>query len=129
LIYPPVATFLAILFARNELNMQLLRYYIRTKIECSRPGLGWDSWNQRVGPYIMPTPFIYAYYAFKSGLPLFLFAQVITIVIGKKGAIGPLGDTLLIIDIISMIILILWGIIIIISFNETIMRHTITNNK
>lgn len=133
LIYPPICTLFAVMWSRNELNIHLLRFYIRDKIESNLPGFGWESWRwkQRLPfPNSSNTPTVGSYiiYIFKSEFSLFLFSQIITIVIGLSALNGKgftyLENILFLLDILSIIIIIL-GVIMMTVTYENIVKNTI----
>jgi len=114
LIYPPISTMLAAIWARNEYGLQLIYYYIRIRLEPNMPGLGWDTWRwqQRSRPKDS-TSIWFLSYILKSEFSLFLFLQVITMVIGIY-AIGGKNFThidliLILFDILSVAILLRIG--------------------
>jgi hypothetical protein len=46
LIYPPLATFLALAWAQNDFRIRVTAKYIRERIEASTPGLGYETFVQ-----------------------------------------------------------------------------------
>lgn len=112
LIYPPISTMLAVIWARNEYNLQLTYLYIRTRLEPTMPGARWEAWRwqQRFRP-TKTTSIWHLSFMLKSEFSLFLILQIITIIIGVSIIQGDkltYMDQILISLDLSSILIITW---------------------
>lgn len=134
LIYPPISTMFAAIWARNEYSLQLIYLYIRTHLEPKIPDLRYDTWRweQRLRPKDS-TSIWFLVYILKSEFSLFLFLQIITIAIGIY-TIGEKHFTyfdqiLLILDCFSVIVLLSIGYFTQTKFREAMLKEEKIKNK
>jgi hypothetical protein len=128
LIYPPISTMFAVIWARNEYSLQLIYLYIRIRLEPNMPGLGWDTWRwqQRLRPKESTSTWFFIY-ILKSEFSLFLVLQIITMAIGIY-TIGQKNFTyidqiLITLDCLSVITLLFIGLTTQTKFSEVISKE------
>jgi hypothetical protein len=81
LLYAPLSTLLAAMWARNEINILLLDNYIRTKIEPLMPGLDWERWKRSQMGNPRYALALKDFYRYKLDLILFTISQVFMVLL------------------------------------------------
>jgi hypothetical protein len=108
LIYPPIATFLALGWAQNDLRVRDLGNYIRENIETVYPGIGYETHVQLVRNKAKGVKSLRPLVISHSGIFLFTQLMAVGIELSKSTslAFSPLKWALLSIDLIAIIIVI-----------------------
>jgi hypothetical protein len=106
LIYPPIATFLALGWAQNDLRIRDLGNYIRENIETVYPGIGYETYVQQVRNKSKGVKSWRPLVISHSGIFLFTQLMAVGIELSKSTSFvfSPLKWGLLSIDIIAIII-------------------------
>jgi hypothetical protein len=105
LVYPPLAAFLAIGWAQNDLRIRDVAAYIRERLEVSTPGLGWETYIEEVrGKTRMRS---WRFLVLSHG-GVFLFTQGMAIAVGLlRFSYTPVEWVFLGIDLVA-VLLVFW---------------------
>jgi hypothetical protein len=101
LVYPPLAAFLAIGWAQNDLRIRDLATYIRERLEASTPGLDWETYVQDLREETRMRSWRFLVLSHGG---VFLFTQGMAIVLGLlKFSYTPVERVLLGIDVVAVL--------------------------
>ncbi|MBI5353472.1 MAG: hypothetical protein HZB50_12600 [Chloroflexi bacterium] len=111
MIYPPLAAFLAIAWAQNDLRIRDLATYIRENLETVPIGLGYETYVQRARQ--KNKKLSTWRYVVISHTGIFIFTQLMAIGIellkSMPIVLTPLKWVLLVIDLISILVVLLFA--------------------